>query len=183
MFTFTKADRILRRPEFLRLSKTGRKRHNRHFIVVFAPGRYKRTRLGITVTKKVGHAATRNRIKRLSREYFRLNRHTVRGDWDINIIAKKEAAVLSAKDFFSSLQNIFDRIPRWFIKNIILTLIRVYQYTVSPVLGPACRFYPTCSEYAYQAIKRYGLFKGLSLSFKRLLRCHPFNPGGVDPVP
>jgi putative membrane protein insertion efficiency factor len=64
-----------------------------------------------------------------------------------------------------------------------LVLIKLYQYLISPVLGPSCRFYPSCSEYAYHAFKRYGLAKGLLLAVKRLLRCHPFNPGGVDPVP
>ncbi|MEA3280939.1 MAG: membrane protein insertion efficiency factor YidD [Thermodesulfobacteriota bacterium] len=64
-----------------------------------------------------------------------------------------------------------------------LFLIRAYQYIVSPVLSPSCRFYPTCSEYAYQAVLRYGLFKGSFLALKRILRCHPFNPGGIDPVP
>jgi len=63
-----------------------------------------------------------------------------------------------------------------------LILIRAYQYIISPMLGPTCRFYPTCSEYAYQAIERYGLLKGSFLSLKRILRCHPFHPGGIDPV-
>ena len=65
----------------------------------------------------------------------------------------------------------------------ILTSIRAYQYTLSPILGPCCRFYPTCSNYAYQAIQQHGPLKGLFLAFKRLLRCHPFHPGGVDAVP
>ncbi|MDY6790675.1 MAG: membrane protein insertion efficiency factor YidD [Thermodesulfobacteriota bacterium] len=64
-----------------------------------------------------------------------------------------------------------------------LVSIKAYQYLVSPILGPTCRFYPTCSEYTYQAIKRYGLAKGVYLGLKRILRCHPFNPGGIDPVP
>ncbi|MDM8515958.1 membrane protein insertion efficiency factor YidD [Desulfobacterales bacterium HSG16] len=62
-------------------------------------------------------------------------------------------------------------------------MIRAYQYIVSPLLGSTCRFYPSCSEYAYTAISRYGLFKGSFLSFKRILRCHPFHPGGIDNVP
>ena len=65
----------------------------------------------------------------------------------------------------------------------MLSSIRVYQYTLSPVLGPCCRFYPTCSNYAHQAIRQHGPVKGLFLASKRLLRCHPFHPGGVDPVP
>jgi len=69
------------------------------------------------------------------------------------------------------------------MKKIFLILIRAYQYVLSPVLGPSCRFYPTCSEYAYQAVSRYGLTKGLILFTKRFIKCHPFHAGGVDPVP
>lgn len=70
-----------------------------------------------------------------------------------------------------------------FIQIVFVVLIRVYQYTLSPFLGPACRFHPSCSEYAYQAIMRHGPLRGLLLAIKRILRCHPFHPGGVDPVP
>jgi putative membrane protein insertion efficiency factor len=66
---------------------------------------------------------------------------------------------------------------------VFLALIRVYQYTLSPLLGPRCRFHPSCSEYAYEAIRRYGPLGGLVLAVKRILRCHPFHPGGIDPVP
>ena len=66
---------------------------------------------------------------------------------------------------------------------IFIGLVRAYQATLSPFLGPSCRFYPSCSEYAYQAIVRHGPVKGLLLAVKRILRCHPFHPGGVDPVP
>jgi len=69
------------------------------------------------------------------------------------------------------------------IKATGLFLVRAYQMILSPVLGPACRFYPTCSEYAYGAILRFGLLKGIYLAGKRVLRCHPLNPGGYDPVP
>lgn len=69
------------------------------------------------------------------------------------------------------------------IKKAFLVLIKAYQYTLSPVLGPACRYTPTCSEYSYQAIERYGPAKGVALSVKRILRCHPFHSGGFDPVP
>ena len=74
-------------------------------------------------------------------------------------------------------------IIRKFIQILITALIRVYQYTLSPLLGPSCRFYPSCSEYAHQAITRHGPLRGLLLAVKRILRCHPFHPGGVDPVP
>ena len=114
-FSFNKSDRILRRPEFLHLSETGKKIHNRQFLAVFRPGsdcfRFSgRTRLGITVTKKVGPAVVRNRIKRLCREHFRLNRHQIRNCQDINLIAKKKAANMSAEQAFSSLADIFSKI-------------------------------------------------------------------------
>jgi len=111
-FFFPKTVRILKRSDFLRLQQTGTKIQNNHFIASYAPGRFSRSRLGITVTKKVGNAAVRNRIKRMSREFFRLNRHKLKGCWDIVIIAKKEAVDLSSGQAFSSLQNVFDRIPR-----------------------------------------------------------------------
>jgi len=63
-----------------------------------------------------------------------------------------------------------------------LILIKFYQKFISPFKGKTCRFYPTCSEYAYQAIKKYGFLKGNKLALKRILKCHPFNPGGYDPV-
>jgi putative membrane protein insertion efficiency factor len=62
-------------------------------------------------------------------------------------------------------------------------LIRLYQWTVSPLLGPRCRFHPSCSHYAHDAIGRFGVRTGGWLVLKRLVRCHPWHPGGFDPVP
>lgn len=61
--------------------------------------------------------------------------------------------------------------------------IRGYQLAVSPLLGPRCRFYPSCSQYALEALERFGVLRGTYLAARRLLRCHPFHPGGYDPVP
>jgi uncharacterized protein len=69
------------------------------------------------------------------------------------------------------------------MKPVLLALIRVYQLLVSPLLGPRCRFYPSCSRYGYEAIATHGALRGTYLAFRRLLRCHPWNPGGLDPVP
>ncbi len=66
---------------------------------------------------------------------------------------------------------------------ILMLLIRGYQLGISPLLGPQCRYRPTCSAYAYEAIKKYGPLKGSWLALKRILRCHPGYPGGYDPVP
>ncbi len=64
-----------------------------------------------------------------------------------------------------------------------ILLLRFYKYFISPILPPACRFTPTCSEYSMEAFAKHGFFKGLWLTVRRISRCHPFNPGGYDPVP
>jgi len=69
------------------------------------------------------------------------------------------------------------------VKSILLGLIRLYQTTISRVLPPACRFVPSCSQYGYEAVARYGVLRGGWLTVKRVSRCHPLNPGGYDPVP
>jgi len=69
------------------------------------------------------------------------------------------------------------------MKQMAMALIRLYQNTVSRVLPPSCRFYPSCSQYTYEAIARYGFWRGGWLGVRRIARCHPFNPGGFDPVP
>jgi putative membrane protein insertion efficiency factor len=69
------------------------------------------------------------------------------------------------------------------VKYLFIFLIKVYQRTLSRVMPPSCRFYPSCSEYGAQALQKYGVLKGGWLTVKRVARCHPFNPGGYDPVP
>ncbi len=66
---------------------------------------------------------------------------------------------------------------------LALGLIKFYQNYISKMLPPSCRFHPSCSNYAYQAIEKYGFIKGGWLTIKRVSRCHPFHPGGYDPVP
>ena len=69
------------------------------------------------------------------------------------------------------------------LKKLLISLIRVYQYVISPWLGPSCRYFPSCSTYNIQAIEAHGVFKGAALGIKRLLRCHPWGGSGYDPVP
>ncbi len=68
------------------------------------------------------------------------------------------------------------------ISKLIILIIRFYQSAISPFKPPSCRFIPTCSEYAVLAVKKYGAARGTALAIKRILRCHPFNPGGYDPI-
>lgn len=69
------------------------------------------------------------------------------------------------------------------MKTLLLWMIKFYRYAVSPMLGRRCRFYPSCSEYALEALERHGALLGSWWSLKRICRCHPFHPGGYDPVP
>ncbi len=108
--TFGRADRIRKRVEFVRLSRKNRKVSNNYFIALYDNGVNDRTRLGITVSKKVGGAVTRNQLKRYVREFFRRNRRDQKSFWDINIIVKKEASGLSSCQAFESLHHIFNRI-------------------------------------------------------------------------
>ena len=69
------------------------------------------------------------------------------------------------------------------MKRVALALIRLYQMTLSKALPPSCRFTPSCSQYTYEAVSKYGFLRGGWMGFKRILRCNPWNPGGYDPVP
>ena len=68
------------------------------------------------------------------------------------------------------------------MKYILIKLVRFYQVFISPLKPATCRFYPTCSDYSIQAIENYGVIKGVYMAVKRILKCHPFHPGGYDPV-
>lgn len=69
------------------------------------------------------------------------------------------------------------------MKKLVIIFIKFYQYALSPLTGRNCRYYPTCSAYAVEAVQTYGCLKGGMLAVKRILRCHPFHAGGFDPVP
>ncbi|MCF8028962.1 MAG: membrane protein insertion efficiency factor YidD [Desulfobacteraceae bacterium] len=69
------------------------------------------------------------------------------------------------------------------IKYLLLLIIKLYQALISPLIGPRCRFYPTCSAYALESIQRFGAMRGGWLAVRRMVKCHPFHPGGCDPVP
>ena len=71
---------------------------------------------------------------------------------------------------------------RQFAKSVVVTLLRVYKWAISPMFPPACRYVPTCSEYALEAVERYGALRGIVMAAMRVCRCHPFVRGGHDPV-
>jgi putative membrane protein insertion efficiency factor len=69
------------------------------------------------------------------------------------------------------------------LSRLMIALITAYRWTISPMLGNRCRFYPSCSQYSLEAIQQYGALRGAWMTIRRLLRCHPWHPGGYDPVP
>ncbi|MFE8032142.1 membrane protein insertion efficiency factor YidD [Thiohalocapsa marina] len=69
------------------------------------------------------------------------------------------------------------------MRTLVRLIIRVYQYAISPLLGQHCRYHPSCSQYTLEAVERFGVFRGCLMGIKRLSRCHPWHPGGFDPVP
>ncbi len=274
-FGWPKAARLLRRAQFLALSrrsvpadltiKTG------SFLIVGRLNGLERTRLGVTVTKKVGGAVLRNRLKRQAREFFRLQVNRWPAGLDLVFIARQGAAPPTRAQVAADLARAGKKLAAWrppapgadrpggsrpaggstepaveaepradetssgpksqprpdrsslsvgcsietagmeapppddrqqsVLEAVLAPLadfwgdlqrglgwlalgfIRFYQYCISPLLPPACRFRPTCSSYAAQAIQIHGFWRGAGLAAWRLLKCHPFHPGGYDPVP
>jgi ribonuclease P protein component len=109
-FGLKKADRLLKRSDFVSLSRSGKKIHSAGFLALYQPGSSAASRLGVTVTKRVAHAPGRNRIKRLVRESFRHHRHKFKGCWDINIVAKQRCNAISSGEAAAELEAIFERI-------------------------------------------------------------------------
>ncbi len=221
-FTLPKPARLLKRRQFLALTdrktrpeltcKTG------SFLVLGRSNSLRFCRLGVTVTKKVGGAVQRNRLRRRVREFFRLNRSRWPAGLDLLFIVRIGASEkpiarlradlaqidrkLMAFTFsatstdgtnLSSLPTPITLVPPGQEKTnaggnkllvaLTLQIIGFYQRFISSFLPPACRFWPTCSQYAATAIAGYGFWQGTLLTTRRLLKCHPLHPGGYDPVP
>jgi len=107
---FPKASRILKRPEFKQLGEVGRRLVGRHFIVVYGAREDPHSRIGITVTKKIGNAVTRNRLKRVCREFFRTHQKRMAAAYDVHVIARNAAARAAQKELVSSLEKLFSQI-------------------------------------------------------------------------
>lgn len=235
--TLPKSARLLKRSQFLALSgrsvRPDLKIPAGSFLLLGRNNGLRRSRLGVTVTKKVGSAVARNRIRRQVREFFRHNVDRWPAGLDYLFIARQGAAELSRAELRADLaragRKLLERSNRrpssesgpgparsapepamaapWSngparpaeeiylflvelsrlvqrgLARLALVFIFAYQRCLSPLTPPCCRFRPTCSSYAAQAIRFHGFWRGSWLTFRRLLKCHPWHQGGYDPVP
>ena len=167
------------------------------FEILAAPNGLAGSRLGVIVGRAFDRRSTRrNSFKRCVRETYRLRRQTLKGI-DILVRAKamrhREATRDQLNDAFDELSRSLvapganksdvQAVPQSFAVRGLLGLIRLYRLLLSPLLGGRCRFYPTCSRYAMDAVTEWGAMRGLFMAGKRFFKCHPFHPGGYDPVP
>ena len=158
-------------------------------------------RLGISIgRKKVRSAVERNRVKRVLREAFRLSKAELPAGLDLVVVPRGPG--LSFADARRALPSLAQAIARrigppkvegnavrtvpWSwpadaLAGLLILAIRAYQVTLSPLIGPVCRFEPSCSRYMIGAIRKYGVLKGVWKGTGRVLRCHPWHPGGYDP--
>ena len=191
-----KRRRLSRSGEFERVYREGRSYSSRHLVIYCFP----RTdgdgapRLGLSVGRKLGGAVERNRIKRQLREAFWARADQLDDGYDFVIVGRPAAwSWLRAASPHSSSPGrvagggrLVGRRLRGgaaavtALRKLATAPVRIYQRAISPALPARCKYYPTCSEYAIQAVRQYGILRGVVLAAWRLLRCNPWSHGGVD---
>ena len=197
----SKRSRLSRSSDFQRIYRQGSSTASR-FLVLYSFRRPAEVsadgpRLGLSVSKKMGGAVVRNRVKRLLREAFGSAREQLAEDHDFVLIARPPLLELIARESEGEKGLVERGRPRpsgprrlsarrpggAVVSKLLVLLIRAYQFALSPMLGQRCKYYPSCSNYAIEALRVHGAVRGAGLAAWRLLRCNPFSNGGVDPVP
>ena len=169
---------------FQRLYRRGARSAAPTLALYSRPNGRDHNRLGLTTGAKLGHAVVRNKLRRRLRAIYRIHEAELKSGYDIVIVCR--AASVEAS--YQRLERDFLRIMRKndlmrkkgergrkAVKRLLLFLIRFYRTQISPLTPPACRFIPTCSEYAYLAVERFGAARGSFLAAKRLAKCQPFH--------
>ena len=206
MLTLPRRRIIKRRSDFQRVYRSGRSFANRYFVLYVFPSDGVRGRVGFAAGKKLGCAVTRNRepgprprgcgyLARRPQAHRRCQVPCCRAGFPAARPAgghlqglEEGPARLSRAEACGAPQGVVWEIDCkakevLSLKTLFLLLVRFYRGFISPMFPPSCRYVPTCSEYALEAIERYGARRGGWLALKRILRCHPFHKGGYDPVP
>ena len=189
--------RLANKRDFAAVLKRAQHRVHRQGVeVLVAQNRQQQARLGVIVGRDYDPRSTqRHRFKRLAREAFRRRRHAFAG-FDVLVRARARKTTdrrNATTPLLGGIDGLFDEVvlklgesqpeqPSLAVKSV-LSLFRAYQLILSPLLGQRCRFYPACSSYAMQAVRGHGVIRGLALTVRRLAKCHPWHPGGVDLVP
>lgn len=196
--TFPKKTRLTKKREFVAVLRMPQHRIRCGSLEILAkPNGVAESRLGIIVGRAYDRRSTRrNLFKRCVREAFRKKRQTIQG-LDILVRAKtNRSRGKMTKEISRAFEELDAAMQKTGEKRIVkppaplnlavrglLGLIAFYRLLLSPLLGGRCRFHPTCSRYAMDAIIQWGALRGILVAGKRICKCHPFHPGGYDPVP
>ena len=179
---------IKKNSDFQYIYRNGKSYANRLLVMYVVRSGQEANSIGISVSKKVGNSVVRHHVTRLLREIFRLNHNKIETGLNIILVARSAAATSDYRHLEGAYMHLcghFKRIEvRIMVKKAFIFLIRIYQKYLSPLkVKTHCIYTPTCSQYAIEALQKYGALKGTWLACKRILRCHPFAEGGYDPVP
>ncbi len=191
----TASARLTRRNEFTTVTRHGRRLGAELLALHVLSGQPGGTRVGFVVGTPVGGAVVRNRVQRRLRHLMRERLGDLpAGTWVV-VRALPAAARADSAQLGADLDRVLSRlvaqnggtmsaenVGTWPAR-LLIVVVRAYQRWISPLLPPSCRFYPSCSAYAVEALSRHGLLRGSWLTARRLLRCGPWHPGGIDPVP
>ena len=184
------SESLKKNDQFREVYKNGRSLANKYLVIYVLENNLEINRLGISVSKKVGNSVVRHHLARLVRESYRLHEDMFNSGLDIVVVARKSAASISYHDMESALLHLFrlhkitkKSLQSYAMKKILIFIIKFYRKYLSPLKSTRCPYTPTCSQYALEAVEKYGAIKGGALAAWRIIRCNPFSKGGYDPVP
>lgn len=192
-FSFPKERKLKGQKNFERIFKTGKIVRARHLYLAYETEGCDSWRIAVVARKKdYPKAFMRNRVKRRLREVVRLAQNSYAPFRGV-VVAKKEMLFLPWEELVKEWRKVCEKAgivskaeevpPPSLGARLMMALVRFYRVCISPLLPRCCRFTPTCSQYALEALGKHGFWKGTALAVWRILRCNPFNPGGYDPVP